>query len=133
MNIFLVRHGKYQPNPTGENEGLTEEGKREVALLRDYFAQNEIVFDKVLTSPKTRTIETASILNSEFEKHDFLTPNADPDTAFEMIPKKGNILVVSHLPLLEKLSEKFGERISFEPASMAQFSEEGLIKVLSPS
>ena len=133
MNIFLVRHGKYQTDLQGKPSGLSREGQEEVTFLRKYLDAHHVVFDKAFSSTKKRALETAEILCDHFQKSDFLTPNADVDTAFEIIPKEGNILVVSHLPLLEKLSERLGELVSFEPATIAIFSDKGLVKMVTPS
>lgn len=135
MNIFLVRHGKYTPAHIDATEGLSEEGKREVLNLRQQLDKEGIRFDQVLTSPKKRAKETAELLRGTAPLLEIATlkPNTMPEEAYHAIPQTGNVLVVSHLPLLQSLAEKYGASISFEPATLACFTKDGLKKVIIPS
>ncbi len=130
MNIFLVRHGKYNPSHIDRSEGLSEEGRRDILLLHDYFNKEKISFDDSFCSPKTRAVQTAEILCQNSKKTNDLSPSSSAKKAYDIIPKEGNILVVTHLPILEDLSEMLGERVSFEMGTLAQFTEEGLKRVI---
>jgi probable phosphoglycerate mutase len=69
--IYLVRHGQTKWSITGQHTGttdipLTENGIAEAKLLRSYL--NNISFSKVLSSPKTRALDTA--FNAGYENVD---------------------------------------------------------------
>ena len=135
FNIFLVRHGSYNSKNIDPNEGLSDLGKEEVLRLKDFFKQENIVFDKALCSTKTRALDTGKILcgDCKLEQLSDLSPSSSVDKAYDCIPRENNVLVVTHLPLLNGLSERFGELVSFEPSTMAHFTENGLERIIFSS
>lgn len=64
MKIFVLRHGETDENITGILQGnmdtiLNEKGENQALSVREEVSKYDI--DLVIASPKTRTIETASI------------------------------------------------------------------------
>lgn len=67
MNIYFVRHGETEWNKEGRLQGwlnseLTEDGKKQAALLRE---QLQLSFDKIYSSPSKRAVDTAMILTND--------------------------------------------------------------------
>ena len=63
-NIYLVRHGDKIKN-TGD-VGLTDLGKRQARITGNFL--KEISFDKIISSPLKRTLETANIISDILKK-----------------------------------------------------------------
>lgn len=67
--IYLTRHGQDQDNALGilnghRDQPLTEIGIRQAHNLAEIIKKNNIVFDKIYSSPLIRTKETAQIVAS---------------------------------------------------------------------
>ena len=60
MKLIFVRHGDYNP----KTEKLTLLGKFQIASIRKYLQDEKIDF--ILSSPKTRALEGAKILNKKW-------------------------------------------------------------------
>ena len=105
MNLYLVQHGK------AENDSLTEEGLSEVRNVA-MFMRSNITVDSIVHSVKRRARETAEVLDTILSPTGGITeveglkPMDDPEIWMENIDKiESNIMVVGHLPYLNKLAE----------------------------
>lgn len=133
MNIILVRHGKYKTDDKDEDAGLDDEGIEEIKMLREHLDDDKIAFDVVITSPKIRTRQTAEILCDCCNDFKEISPSLPIDVIYDFIPKTGTVLFVFHNPSLTAIAEKFGEHVTFEPGTMAHFTDDGLKKIFTPS
>ncbi len=66
MNIYIIRHGETDTNRERLLLGradppLNEKGEEQARRLRDFFAAEGIVFDRVVSSPLRRALRTAEI------------------------------------------------------------------------
>lgn len=67
INLYLVRHGQTLFNQEHRMQGssdspLTRLGVKQVETLRDYFEENDIVFDRAYCSTQERASDTLEIL-----------------------------------------------------------------------
>ena len=119
MTLILVRHGAYLPKYVDPQEGLSEEGILEVKALLKKLQSQHISYDYVYSSPKTRAIETASILakDTPIQQIDLLKPSSDPNNLYDYIQTlSGDCLLVGHNPLLSYLSSYFDHPMQFNTA-----------------
>lgn len=117
MNIFVMRHGQAVPEALNDAlRPLTEQGKDEVTLMARWLASDITQFDLVLVSPYVRAQQTWQQVSKYLsgtlvETCDQLTPNCDADVAASIIlaygdkHSNGNVLVISHMPIVGYLVE----------------------------
>ncbi|MCH9621283.1 MAG: hypothetical protein S4CHLAM20_07020 [Chlamydiia bacterium] len=119
MKIILVRHGAYTPAPEDPENGLSEAGITEVKKLSQELKSQNITFQRVLSSPKTRAMQTASILaeEKEIEITNLLDGSKDPQLTFDRLQTEdSDILLVTHNPFIGNLAALFGSNIHFHTA-----------------
>jgi phosphohistidine phosphatase len=110
MALYLVQHGKSLPENLDINKGLSEEGIAEVKRIAEVARQYGIKVSKILHSGKTRARQTAQIyasfldVKNEIEQVEGMKPLDDVVKFSEKITDSENIMVVGHLPFLEKLT-----------------------------
>ena len=68
MNIYIIRHGQTDANLRHELQGrrdipLNEQGRRQAEMVRAFFEERGILFDRVYSSPLGRAVETARIVS----------------------------------------------------------------------
>ena len=68
--IYIIRHGQTDNNKNRVLQGrsnlpLNAEGIMQAERARDFFAENEIRFDKIYSSPLIRAIRTAEIITGD--------------------------------------------------------------------
>lgn len=120
MIVYLVRHGE-----ADVNKNLSPDGRIEVEIIARFLKPLKIRVEAILHSGKARARETAEILSSTVEsnkgvvENDGLKPN-DPvkEIALNIHRFKGDIMIVGHLPFLNKLASYLltgnAETVSFE-------------------
>lgn len=136
MNIFIMRHGQAAAEASSDAlRPLTVQGRDETCLMAQWLAAQVPKFDRVLVSPYLRATQTWQqlsnyIVGTQVEICDELVPNADADIAASLLlaygdlHPDGNLLVVSHMPIVGFLVE------SLSPATMAPiFVTAGIAKV----
>lgn len=108
MKLYLVRHG--ESSPSDPNQALSERGIEETKGVANLLKMASIKIDALLHSPKIRAQQTAEIFGNALFAGGILTqkeelkPN-DPISPFlkEMDTFGRHVMVVSHLPFMEKL------------------------------
>jgi phosphohistidine phosphatase len=109
MKIYLVRHGDYDPN--SPEKKLSEQGQRDIHKVGQVLRQANITVNEIWHSGKARAQQTAEILAEQINPQaklvvqEFLNPD-DSIAKFlsEFADRTDDLMVVSHLPFLEKLS-----------------------------
>jgi phosphohistidine phosphatase len=124
MALYLVQHGKSLPKNVDIQEGLSEEGMADVKRIAGVAAQYGIKVSKILHSGKTRARQTAQIFASslnvrnEIEETEGMKPLDDVMGFADKFNVSDNIMLVGHLPFLEKLTSYFvigsGEKSIFK-------------------
>ena len=119
MNLLLVRHGKAGDHDEWIEQGksdfdrpLTSKGREEMKDIASRLAKFAGHFDRVVTSPFVRTVQTAEILAKEFdinvESLDALAYTSGIKSAVDWLGKqkeKASLILVGHEPTLSQLAE----------------------------
>ena len=122
MKIIVIRHG----DAIYENADrvLSGQGQDEVgqvgAKLKEFFKAT-----KIYSSPKTRAMQTATIIADKLDFKDKieyipdLTPSGNAHNVISFIDVNcdmyDNVILVSHLPLVEILSYDLNQKITIPP------------------
>jgi phosphohistidine phosphatase len=110
MALYLVQHGKNLPKDLDIHKGLSEEGIAEVKRIAEVAQHYGVRVSKIYHSGKTRARQTAQIFASfldvkdEILETEGMKPLDDVVRLAEKIEASENIMLVGHLPFLEKLT-----------------------------
>lgn len=113
MNLYLLRHasaGTRRANPVVDvKRPLDKEGKQQCLLVGRYLSALNVQFDRVVSSPLKRALQTASLVGTEtgfegkIDLSDALAPQANVAKFQDLVRslmKYDNVLVVGHNPNL---------------------------------
>ena len=109
MAIYIVQHGKCFSKTEDPAKGLTPEGRRETARIADVARGYAVKVGAILHRRKKRTLETAEIgaarLDPEkgIQSRSGMNPMDDVSAFAGQLPLNQNIMLVGHLPFLERL------------------------------
>lgn len=106
--IFLVRHAEKAASPAGD-PGLSTEGMQRAEALRDLLKDAGV--KAIITSPATRTKETAKPLATALGITPAVDPMDDPKTLvakLHALPRGANVLVVGHSNTVPELLKALG-------------------------
>jgi phosphohistidine phosphatase len=107
--LYLVQHGKAHPKEVDPERGLTPEGRAETEKVAAGAAKIGLRVSEIIHSGKKRARETAEILANHLAPGTVpiasggLDPDADLAPAVERLGTKDLLMLVGHLPFLEKL------------------------------
>lgn len=116
MRIYLLRHGTADPRgpdgPPDEERRLVEKGTKQCRDVARLVRRMGLSFDTVLSSPRTRAIETAEAviaavpLDNEVEAVPFLDLDVMANVAAaELVARKSDsLLAVGHEPQLSAIA-----------------------------
>jgi phosphohistidine phosphatase len=107
--LYLVRHGDAKSKDEDPERGLTDDGRTDVTRMAAWAATSGIQVDEIRHSGKLRAQQTAEIfakhLGRQAQTASGLAPNDDVEDIAEAIePEQGSIMLVGHLPFLERLA-----------------------------
>lgn len=151
MNIWIMRHGEAGFNAGSDSERqLTEFGKKTAyqqgEILGKYLLAQRMSLDKVIVSPYLRTQQTFSELSQGLQAVKFsqnlaniqeiwegITPDGSPENVRDYLDflreeGAGNVLIISHLPLVFDLVRELTQyqaSVHFYPAVMAEIRWNG--------
>lgn len=110
MALYLVQHGLSRPKEEDPNRPLSDQGRKDTKRIAEVARDYRVRVKRIEYSPKDRARETAEILAS------FLNPEQGTAersgikalddvgaVAPELMEREG-LLLVSHLPFLERLA-----------------------------
>ena len=113
MNLYILRHasaGTRRANPLVDvKRPLDKEGKQQCFLVGNYLSALNVQFDRVVSSPLKRALQTASLVGTEtgydskIEISESLSPDASVQKFQELVrslERYDNVLVVGHNPNL---------------------------------
>ncbi|HEV2276590.1 MAG TPA: phosphohistidine phosphatase SixA [Acidobacteriaceae bacterium] len=113
MNLYILRHasaGTRRKNPVVDlKRPLDKDGKQQSLLVGRYLTTLNVQFDRVVSSPLKRALQTAALVanetgyDSKIEISDALTPEAGVQKFQDLVrslAKYENVLVVGHNPNL---------------------------------
>jgi len=109
MAIFLVQHGISLTKNQDPEKGLSEKGRFDTLKIAEVAKSYKIPVSKIVHSGKKRAAQTAVIFNETLEiknpceQIDKLNPLDDVKVFSNGIESLSNVMVVGHLPFMEKL------------------------------
>jgi phosphohistidine phosphatase len=110
MALYIVQHGKSLPKTEDPEKGLSQVGKEETERIANVAAGYTVKVSKMIHSGKKRARETAEILagvlsvENGMEQRSGMNPLDDVDDFKARIPLDQNMMLVGHLPFLERLT-----------------------------
>lgn len=134
MEILLIRHGSASwDTKTDIERELTEVGQQEVNAAADWISASGWKPDELWVSPYRRAVQTAAIINRDWQLRPRLKSSLTPDTPQSELEamlatfRGERLLLVSHNPLLSNAIAHWhgGDNKSYwgmQPASMALIS-----------
>lgn len=112
MKLYLVQHGQALAEELDPQRGLSEKGIKETQNMAEFCRRKELEVDLIWHSKKLRSFQTAKIFSQylgdiELVERDDLNPK-DPVDKFSKEIEKLNkdLMIVGHLPFLQKLTAK---------------------------
>ena len=108
-HLYIVRHGEAKPKDVDPERGLTDPGRTNVTNMAAWAGAAGIRVDAIRHSGKLRAEQTAVIfaehLGAQAVPAGGLAPNDDvTDIAKAIESETGDIMLVGHLPFLERLA-----------------------------
>ena len=109
MALFLVQHGKSLPKEEDPDQGLSRQGVEETQSMAEIAAEQNVQITRIIHSGKKRALQTAEIFMKILEpgagivKGPGLAPMDDVITFSKTINTEDNIMVVGHMPFMERL------------------------------
>jgi len=110
MALFLVQHGKSLPKEQDPDKGLSPEGASDVERIADVARGYGVKVSIVKHSGKKRAQQTAEIFAKALQPtggvhaNSGLDPLDDVTEAAGKISSKEELMLVGHLPFMEKLT-----------------------------
>ena len=114
MEIYLMQHGSALPKEQDPEEGLSPDGKARIHASGKALKKMGITFDVILSSPKKRSKQTASIVAEEVgfppdkitetEKVKAMTHPGETLTILAEYAGDQRILIAGHLPSVAEVA-----------------------------
>ena len=110
MSLFLVQHGKSLPKDIDPDRSLSDEGIKEVELIANVAKGYNIRVSLIKHSGKKRAQQTAEILHQNLNPINGIYPSSglnpldDVTKIADKIESDENIMLVGHLPFMERLT-----------------------------
>ena len=109
MSIYLVQHGRSLPKEMDPDQGLSDQGKRDVRKIAQVAKGYEVEILQIYHSGKKRAAQTAELFDMILEtpggidEAEGLKPMDDVSVIAEKLDPETQIMVVGHLPFMERL------------------------------
>ena len=109
MALFLVQHGISAPKDIDPEKGLSDLGREETNRIAQVAKGYKIPVQKIVHSGKKRAEQTAGIfheilaLEIPMKKITGINPMDDVRVFAATIELEGNVMVVGHMPFMERL------------------------------
>ncbi|SHL99087.1 phosphohistidine phosphatase SixA [Vreelandella subglaciescola] len=111
--LWIMRHGEAANGVPDSARRLTPRGEREAATMASWLARHsqgsELAVTRIIASPFARAQQTANAMGEalglEVETLGSITSEGSPQAFCDwLIEQPGNLLVVSHMPLVAELT-----------------------------
>jgi len=114
MNLYLVQHAESKPKEEDPQRSLSDQGRTDVEKVGAFVAEHTTLkVGRIIHSGKTRAQQTAEVLARYLNPPEGvsvaegLEPLADPSIwANRLAEEKEDLMLVGHLPHLDKLTAK---------------------------
>ncbi len=111
MELYLLRHGRPNPELVDPQKGLSPEGQAEIGSLGKLIKPLEISVSEIWHSGKTRARQTAELISSYlevksgiFEKKGLNPADRIEPIVGQILAHKRDLMIVGHAPFLLYLS-----------------------------
>ncbi len=110
MSLFLVQHGKSLSKETDPEQGLSEEGVSESKIIAEVAGGYGVKVSQIKHSVKKRARQTAEIMADALKPENGMLeitgikPMDDVAAAARSLDSGENIMLVGHLPFMERLT-----------------------------
>jgi len=110
MALFLVQHGKSLPKDKDPKKGLSKEGIAETERIAQVAKGYAVGVSKITHSGKTRARQTAEIFEAALKlpggihESSGLSPMDDVAVFADTIDSTKDVMLVGHLPFMERLA-----------------------------
>lgn len=110
MALLLVQHGKSLPKEVDLEQGLSDEGRAETLEIASAARDHGVRIARIVQSGKKRAAQTAEIFASALQPADGvrngegLNPLDDVAAFAKKIAPAGDLMLVGHLPFMERLA-----------------------------
>lgn len=110
MALYLVQHGKSLPKDVDPDQGLSDEGESEVRRIAEVAREYGVTISRIDHSGKKRALQTAELFKTivaplqNLEQREGLKPMDDVTMAANTLDAGENLMLVGHLPFMEKLT-----------------------------
>jgi phosphohistidine phosphatase len=110
MALFLVQHGKSLPKDKDPQKGLSPEGIEETERIAQAAKEYAVPVSKITHSGKTRARQTAEIFEAALKpsggihEDGGLNPLDDVTVFADTIDRTNDVMLVGHLPFMERLT-----------------------------
>ena len=131
MAIFLVQHGISLPKDQDPEKGLSEKGRADTIKIAEVANTYKIPVSEIVHSGKKRGEQTAVIFNEILtakvtcERIDKIKPLDDVKVFGDGIDPLSNVMVVGHLPFMERLVSYL--TVSSEDLRIVKFQNSGIV------
>lgn len=131
MALFLVQHGKSLSKEKDPDQGLSKEGMAETQNMAEQALEKNVQVRRIIHSGKKRALQTAEIFMKALEpetgisKGAGLAPLDDVAEFAATLNNDEDIMVVGHLPFMEKLVSYLVGRTTDKP--VIKFQNSGII------
>lgn len=109
MKLYIVQHGVSLSEEVDPEKSLSPDGEEQSRKIAEFLKEKSVRVDTIWHSPKKRAVQTAHILSEtvvipEIQERKDLNP-MDPISNLpeEIEPLEKNLMIVGHLPFLQKL------------------------------
>ena len=132
MALFLVQHGKSLPKEKDPDRGLSRQGIEETRAMAGVAQKQNVQVSRIIHSGKKRALQTAEIFMKTLEPEDGiakspgLAPLDDVTVFAAKISAEENIMVVGHLPFMERLASYLVSG-SPEKTRVVKFQNSGIV------
>jgi len=131
MALYLVQHGKSLPKDKDPQKGLSQEGIAETERIAQVAKGYAIGVSKITHSGKTRARQTAEIFDAALKpsggilEGSGLNPLDDVTVFVDSIDSTKDVMLVGHLPFMERLTAYMITGTSEKP--VFKFQNSGIV------
>ncbi len=133
MKLYLIQHGLALPREKNPDRPLSTQGEAQTQRTAEYLKSRSIKVDTVWHSKKIRAVQTADIIAEAIEckkiqARDDINP-FDPvkKISEEISASKTDIMIVGHLPFLQKLAGRL--LTESEKSDIIAFKNSGVLSL----
>jgi phosphohistidine phosphatase len=107
MELILWRHAEAEMGEPDEGRALTPKGHKQAAKMAEWLDRNLPNTCRILSSPATRTVQTAEALGRKFKIVDELAPESTAERILQAAhwpSSREPVLVIGHQPTLGQVA-----------------------------